>query len=195
MLNGMASWVLPSKADDVDIFLAVERKSLRALKRILQADPAAARDSDCWGRTALMLACVEGEAAMVELLLPWSDSYASDRDGETALMLAAFGHPRCVELLLPVSDPRARDADGWTALMWAASSGSEPCIALLLPHSDAAAKTDSGLTALDIARAYAEQARAQQIRRHMLDQEAIQASGAAVLAKGRDDPAGPMSRR
>lgn len=175
----------------MDIFSAVERKNLRALRRILEHDPAVARDSDCWGRTALMLACVEGEAAFVELLLPWSDPNASDRDGETALMLAAFGHPACVALLLPVSDPMARDADGWTALMWAASSGSEQCIALLLPHSDATATTESGLTALDIARSYAEQARAQQIRRHMIDQELIRAAGAVVQAEGGRVPPGP----
>lgn len=154
----------------MDIFTAVERKNLRELKRILASDPDAARASDCWGRTALMLACVEGEARFVELLLPWSDAGASDRDGETALMLAAFGHPRCIELLLPVSDPMARDGDGWTALMWAASSGSEQCVALLLPHSDATAATDSGMTALDIARKYEQLAQARQIRRHLAQQ-------------------------
>jgi Ankyrin repeats (3 copies)/Ankyrin repeat len=123
----------------VDIFTAVERKNLRELKRILNNDPLAARRTDCWGRTALMLACVEGEEELVRLLLPLSDPQASDRDGETALMLAAFGHPACVELLLPVSDAHAQDGDGWTALMWAASSGSQRCIELLLPHSDAGA--------------------------------------------------------
>jgi ankyrin repeat protein len=151
----------------VDIFSAVERKNLRALRRILKNDPAAACASDCWGRTALMLSCIEGEDAFVSLLLPFSEARSSDRDGETALMLAAFGHPRCVELLLPLSDPMACDDDGWTALMWAASSGSERCIELLLPHSDVNAATSSGLTALDIARAYAREAQAQQIRRHM----------------------------
>jgi ankyrin repeat protein len=160
----------------VDIFSAVERKNLRELRRILKKDPSAARDSDCWERTALMLSCVEGLEAFVELLLPWSDANASERDGETALMLAAFGHPKCVELLLPVSDPRACDADGWTALMWAASSGNEKCVELLLPHSDATAATENGLTALDIAQAYEQQARAQQIRRHMLDEGAIESA-------------------
>jgi ankyrin repeat protein len=164
----------------VDIFSAVERKSLRELKRMLKKDPAAARSTDCWGRTALMLSCVEGEEAFVALLLPWSDANARDRDGETALMLASFGHPGCVELLLPVSDPGACDADGWTALMWAASSGSERCVELLLSHSDATAATGSGLTALDIARTYDQQARAQQIRRHMVEVEAVEAAGAAA---------------
>jgi len=162
-----ASWL---EWRDMDIFTAVERKNLRELKRILAAAPGAARTIDCWGRTALMLACVEGEARFVELLLPWSDAAASDRDGVTALMLAAFGHPRCVELLLPVSDPLARDTDGWTALMWAASSGSEQCVTLLLPHSDATAATDSGMTALDIARKHDQLAQAQQIRRHLVAQ-------------------------
>ena len=142
---------------------------MRELKRILRKEPSAARGSDCWGRTALMLACVEGEEAMVELLVPWSDATASDRDGETALMLAAFGHPKCVELLLPLSDPRARDADEWTALMWAASSGSERCVELLLPHSDVKATTTSGLNALVIARTYDQQARAMQIRQHLIE--------------------------
>lgn len=168
----------------MDIFTAVERKNLRELKRILAAQPGAARAGDCWGRTALMLACVEGEASFVEWLLPWSDAAASDRDGETALMLAAFGHPRCVELLLPVSDPLARDADGWTALMWAASSGSEQCVDLLLPHSDATAATGSGMTALDIARKYDQLARAQQIRRHLAAQEAASLLPAPVGTDG-----------
>jgi len=159
----------------VDIFSAVERKNLRELKRILKKDPAAACETDCWGRTAIMLSCVEGEEAFVELLLPLSDPKASDRDGESALMLASFGHARCVELLLPVSDPKARDADGWTALMWAASSGCEECLALLLPYSDPDAATESGLTALDIARTYHQQASAQQIRRHMAEPPSAQA--------------------
>jgi ankyrin repeat protein len=161
----------------VDIFSAVERKNLRTLRRVLHDVPAAARATDCWGRTALMLSCIEGDDAMVSLLLPFSDACASDRDGETALMLAAFGHPRCVELLLPLSDPMARDNDGWTALMWAASSGSERCIDLLLAHSDADAATPSGLTALDIARAYAREAQAQQIRRHLLASETADMAG------------------
>jgi hypothetical protein len=139
MVKWTAGSALASKAGDVDIFTAVERKNLRELKRILGNDPLAARRTDCWGRTALMLACVEGEESLAEVLLPLSDPRASDRDGETALMLASFGHPACVELLLPVSDPKAQDADGWTALMWAASSGSPRCIELLLPHSDAGA--------------------------------------------------------
>jgi ankyrin repeat protein len=167
----------------VDIFSAVEQKNLRELKRILKKDPGAARGSDCWGRTALMLSCVEGEEAFVALLLPWSDVRASDRDGETALMLASFGHPACVELLLPSSDPKACDADGWTALMWAASSGSEKCVELLLPHSDTAAATGSGITALDIARAFDQQARAQQIRRHVVLEEAIKTANAVAQAQ------------
>lgn len=131
MLEWMTASALASKADEVDIFTAVERKNLRELKRILKNDPLAARRTDCWGRTALMLACVEGDESLARLLLPLSDPKASDRDGETALMLASFGHPACVELLLPVSDARARDGDGWTALMWAMSSGSPRCVELL----------------------------------------------------------------
>ncbi|QOL49123.1 ankyrin repeat domain-containing protein [Massilia litorea] len=181
--------------DKVDIFSAVERKNLRELKRILKSDPLAARRTDCWGRTALMLSCIEGEEAFVRLLLPCSDAMAADRDGETALMLASFGHPGCVELLLPVSEPMARDGDGWTALMWAASSGSERCVALLLPHSDANAATESGLTALDIARTYDQQARAQQIRRHMVetgDTGALDAVAVAAAASGSPGSAAPV---
>jgi ankyrin repeat protein len=146
--------------DHMDIFSAVERRNLRELIWILEEDPAAARKRDCWGRTALMLACVEGEASFVELLLPWSDAKASDRDGETPLMLAAFGHPSCVIMLLPASDPMAGDTDGWTALMWAASSGNAKCMELLLPHSNVSATNQSGVTALDIARPHNNEARA-----------------------------------
>jgi hypothetical protein len=56
-----------------------------------------------------MLACIEGEESLAKMLLPLSDPRASDRDGETALMLASFGHPACVELLLPVSDPHGEE--------------------------------------------------------------------------------------
>lgn len=174
--------------DKVDIFSAVERKNLRELKRILKNDPLAARRTDSWGRTALMLSCVEGEEELLRLLLPLSDPNASDRDGETALMLAAFGHPACVELLLPVCDGLASDGDGWTALMWAASSGSERCVELLLPHSDAAAVNGSGLTALDIARTFNQQARAQQIRRHMHEEAALQAAAAARKGTNGEQP-------
>ena len=175
----------------MDIFSAVERKNLRELQRILKKDPTLARHRDCWGRTALMLACLEGEDAFVRLLLPWSEARASDRDGETALMLASFGHPTCVELLLPVSDPMAGDADGWTALMWAASSGNESCVELLLPHSDASATNLSGVTALDIARTHEQQARAQQIRRHLLAEELRKAEAGVVQAEGPAIERGP----
>lgn len=73
------------------IFLAVERKNLRELKRILKRDPLAARRPDCWRRTAQMVACVEGEDAFVRLLLPVSDPKASDRDGATALIDGGLG--------------------------------------------------------------------------------------------------------
>ena len=179
----------------MDIFSAVERRNLRELHRILERNPTAARDRDCWGRTALMLACVEGEASFVELLLPWSDVRASDRDGETALMLAAFGHPSCVELLLPVSDPMAGDTDGWTALMWAASSGNEKCVELLLLHSDATATNQSGVTALDIARVYNQQARAQQIRRHMAEEDAFKTTASVPQAEISDVRHGPRIQR
>lgn len=162
MVNKTTGPALSSEADHVDIFSAVERKNLRELKRILKKDPATARGIDCWGRTALMLSCVEGEEAFVALLLPLSDARASDRDGETALMLAAFGHPGCVELLLPASDPKACDADGWTALMWAAASGSERCVELL--------------------------------RRHLADQEAIDAGGVVTLAASSNVQLAPESR-
>ena len=177
----------------MDIFSAVERKNVRELERILRKDPSMARDRDCWGRTALMLSCVEGEAAFVALLLPWSEAGASDRDGETALMLASFGHPACVELLLPVSDPLACDADGWTALMWAASSGNERCVELLLAYSDANATNDSGITALDIARAHDQQERAQQIRRHIVADEMMQAAGREHRAMRREPGIMPLA--
>jgi len=171
---------------NVDIFSAVERKSLHELQRIVEQDPAAARNRDCWGRTALMLACVEGEVCFVELLLPWSDAKASDRDGETVLMLTAFGHPHCVELLIPVSDPLAGDTDGWTALMWAALSGNEQCVTLLLPHSNVTATNQSGVTALDIARGNNNEVRAQQIRRHMEDEKVPNVTRAFAHAENLD---------
>ena len=101
-------------------------------------------------------------------------------------MLGAFGHPICVELLLPLSDPIAGDTDWWTALMWAAPSGNEKSVELLLPHSDLTATNRSGLTALDIAQVHNQQTRAQQIRRHVAEEEALKATGAVVQAEGLD---------
>jgi uncharacterized protein len=80
------------------------------------------------GRTTLMLACFEGDLAVVRRLLAGgADVNAQDRDGDTALMFAAFrGHAAVVRLLLEHgADLDAKARNGWTAKR-AAQSGPHP---------------------------------------------------------------------
>lgn len=99
----------------------------------------------------LRKAAKHGYVVRVKALLknPSCDALAKNREGATALMLAArYGHEACVELLLPVSDALARDSKGITALMTAVCNGYEECVRLLLPVSDALSKDDEEMTSL-----------------------------------------------
>jgi ankyrin repeat protein len=64
-----------------------------------------------------MYAAESGNEKSVEMLLPNSDVKATNRYGDTALMIAArSGNERSVELLLPDSDVEATNNDGESAL-------------------------------------------------------------------------------
>lgn len=103
----------------------------------------------------LVREAARGHTATVQTLLTkGTDANAIDRDGKTALMLAAFeGHTATVQLLLAngvqVNTP---DRDGATALMLAAAQGHiDVAQALLAKGAEVNAQNRAGQTALMLA--------------------------------------------
>ncbi|XP_016836128.2 photoreceptor ankyrin repeat protein isoform X1 [Cricetulus griseus] len=100
--------------------------------------PEEASQVDSNGRTGLMVACYHGFGAIVALLsyCPFLDVNQQDKDGNTALMLAAqAGHMPLVTLLLNYFaglDLERRDQRGLTALMKAAIRDRSECVVALL---------------------------------------------------------------
>uniref|UniRef100_A0A8C0JIG6 Ankyrin repeat domain 33 n=1 Tax=Canis lupus dingo TaxID=286419 RepID=A0A8C0JIG6_CANLU len=100
--------------------------------------PEEAAQVDGNGRTGLMVACYHGFGSVVALLsrCPFLDVNQQDKEGDTALMLAAqAGHVPLVSLLLnyyPGLDLERRDQRGLTALMKAAMRDRSECVAALL---------------------------------------------------------------
>jgi ankyrin repeat protein len=84
------------------------------------------------GRTALMLAAMNGHSENVKLLIK-HDINAKDMDGHTALMYAAMnGHYECVKLLLEYeADIHIKDKNGYTALLYASENGYTECVNML----------------------------------------------------------------
>ncbi|NXH15896.1 PANKY protein, partial [Bucco capensis] len=85
-----------------------------------------------------MLACSKGFVDIVPLLqkCPYLNVNQQDKDGNTALMMAAqAGHITIVNYLLnyyPCLDVEQRDPRGLTALMKAAVQGRRDCVTALL---------------------------------------------------------------
>ncbi|XP_053907263.1 photoreceptor ankyrin repeat protein [Cuculus canorus] len=97
-----------------------------------------AMELDANGRNALMVACYKGFVDIVPLLqkCPYINVNQQDKDGNTALMMAAqAGHITIVNYLLnyfPALEVDKRDPRGLTALMKAAVQGRQNCVAALL---------------------------------------------------------------
>ena len=103
-----------------------------------------------YGVPPLALACTNGNAAVVRLLLEaGADANATMKGGETVLMMAArSGNVDAVKALL-VRGARhdARERRGQTALMWAAAEGHAAVVrALIEAGADINATLDSGFT-------------------------------------------------
>nr|XP_009489147.1 PREDICTED: ankyrin repeat domain-containing protein 33-like [Pelecanus crispus] len=97
-----------------------------------------ATELDINGRNGLMVACYKGFVDIVPLLqkCPYININQQDKDGNTALMMAAqAGHITIVNYLLnyyPALEVDKRDPRGLTALMKAAVQGRQDCVAALL---------------------------------------------------------------
>ena len=109
-----------------------------------------------YGETPLTLACLNGDAEMVEqLLAAGADARASRRTGETALMIAAgSGSVQAVASLIKhgADINAAEPSQGQTALMWAAAEKHTEVVDLLVAKgADIHLSTKSGFTALAFA--------------------------------------------
>ena len=111
------------------------------------------RDST-YGETPLILASrCDLKLDAFEALLARSNPLLANEDGETALMLVAWGTEAhsfaSVQLLLPLSDPLAARFDGATALHFAIYARQPETVALLLPLSDLQQRNASGRLPLE----------------------------------------------
>lgn len=88
------------------------------------------------GETGFMLALRDKSMAVFNLLMenPDIDIEAQARNGDTALMIAAFkgNRPATEALLAKGAEP---NRPGWTALHYAAAAGENEIVQLLLDHS------------------------------------------------------------
>lgn len=129
---------------------AAHLDNLETAKLLVSAD---ANATNRYGVTPLTLACQNGNAAMVELLLAHgADANITLRGGETVLMTAArTGKAGAVNALLKRgAEVNAKERRGQTALMWAAADGHTDVVELLL-KAGADFRTplpDSGFTPL-----------------------------------------------
>lgn len=102
-------------------------------KTILTLSSTYLTTSDCYGRTALMLASSHNRVSVVKILLN-KEHGMHDIQYQTALMYAASaGHPEVVELLIPY-EHLIKTGDQKSALYYAIEFGKSECVKLLLPH-------------------------------------------------------------
>ncbi|XP_014397507.1 PREDICTED: ankyrin repeat domain-containing protein 33 [Myotis brandtii] len=122
------------------LYWACVRNDSAQLQAVLEdgVSPKEATQVDGNGRTGLMVASYRGFGSIVALLsrCPFLDVNQQDKEGDTALMLAAqAGHVPLVSLLLNYYsglDLERRDQRGLTALMKAAVRDRSECVAALL---------------------------------------------------------------
>ncbi len=117
----------------VDLFRAAQMDDVRTVKSLLAAglDPNLAEPGR--GETAMMVALRENSMRVFALLLahPLIRLEATSINGNTALMLAAFGHNKPALLALLAKDAQV-NRPGWTALHFAAASGDDGIVRILI---------------------------------------------------------------
>lgn len=111
------------------------------------------RDSTYCETPLILASRCDLELDVLEALLARSNPLLANEDGETALMLVAWGNQEhsfaSVQLLLPLSDPLAARFDGATALHFAIYARQPETVALLLPLSDLQQRNASGRLPLE----------------------------------------------
>jgi len=139
----------------------VKEENLRLIQLLLAKDETNVNEVGTEGLLPLWMACSNGHASVVELLLAASDidvNQAKTTTGSTPLFMACQnGHATIIELLLSVSDidvNQARTDIGATPLLIACQKGHTPIVKLLLASSEIAvnqAETTTGVTPLFMA--------------------------------------------
>ncbi|XP_029893089.1 photoreceptor ankyrin repeat protein isoform X2 [Aquila chrysaetos chrysaetos] len=127
-------------AGDLSLYQCCARNDAKLVKERLEhgVTRSEATELDVNGRNGLMVACYKGFIDIVPLLqkCPYINVNQQDKDGNTALMMAAqAGHITIVNYLLnyyPALEVDKRDPRGLTALMKAAVQGRHDCVAALL---------------------------------------------------------------
>lgn len=141
---------VPHPADGTTILLwAVEHEDVKSVKFLLNGGKP--NEANRYGVTPLSLACTNGNAEIVALLLKaGADPQLALPGGESPLMTASrTGKLDVVKLLLdrPV-DVNAKERTGQTALMWAAADGHVDVVdALLKAGADHSAVLRTGFNA------------------------------------------------
>jgi ankyrin repeat protein len=127
------------------------RQKLRALSVVFlflfiaNASGAQTANVDARGRTPLMLAAANSDAAAVRMLIGSSDVNAADSSGVTALMYGVRDLAKVQALLNAGANPNAKTRQGQTALMIAASiSGSRDIVRALVAKGADPKATGSG---------------------------------------------------
>lgn len=140
------------------LFTAIShRNSQEALRLAAQIRSLDSHRDLSFGETPLLFAARHdlGLEAL-EALLARSNPLLTNKEGETALMLAAWGQQEhsfaSVQLLLPLSDSLAANDGGSTALHVAIYYAQTKIISLLLPLSDLQQRNSFGRSPLDEAR-------------------------------------------
>ncbi|XP_061871312.1 photoreceptor ankyrin repeat protein [Colius striatus] len=127
-------------AGDLSLYQCCARNDARLVQERLEhgVTRREATELDINGRNGLMVACYKGFVDIVPLLqkCPYINVNQQDKDGNTALMMAAqAGHITILNYLLnyyPALEVDKRDPRGLTALMKAAVQGRQDCVAALL---------------------------------------------------------------
>jgi ankyrin repeat protein len=136
LLHGMVKDGVPVDVHDAQgytaLILAAYDDHLDAVSELLAdgADPCA---TDAKGNNALMGVAFKGNLPIAQALLPHCDVNALNKQGQSALMMAAlFGHADIVRLLVEHgAQVEAKDAGGNSALSLALQQGNAPMADLL----------------------------------------------------------------